>query len=300
MNYRLIEKELLHHCPVCKADVRADSIPFGQLDRYGFPVTSSWCRCCDALYINPRPTPDAYEVFYGSGDYRRLISAFSGQEDDHLLPQARVKQLASLMHAYVPRRPLSILNIGGTRADYEVLASHLSMGQYICLNPGKHEAGEGYTILPQTLETYSPQSDTFDIVCLLGTLNHLMEPGEAFKKIAQMMAPGSIFVFDFKDPLAKMARMTQPIGGLQFDHTTYPTLRTLGIMLQAAGLGLRAWHTDNQRLYSFIAARGSEETLPPLLVTHQSFLIDELLLRARRLPRRLALKSLCSVIRQAQ
>ena len=121
---------------------------------------------------------------------------------------------------------------------------------------------QGYEVLPQTIETYSPQGDVFDVVCLLGTLNHLTEPGEAFEKIAQMMAPSSIFVFDFKDPVVKMARMSQPIGGLQFDHATYPTRRTLCIMLKSAGLGLRAWHTDNQRLYTFIAASDPDAILP--------------------------------------
>lgn len=296
VDYRLVEKESLHHCPACKADVHANSTPFARLDRYGFPVATNWCQSCDLLYINPRPTPDVYKMFYDSGDYRRLITAFSGHEDDHLLPQARVQQLASLLQAHVPNRPLAVLNIGGTRADYEVLAGHISMGRYVCLNPGENEAGEGYEVLPQTLETYSPQGDVFDVVCLLGTLNHLTKPGEAFGKIARMMALGSVFVFDFKDPLAKMARMTQPIGGLQFDHTTYPTRRTLGVMLQAAGLGLRAWHTDNHRLYTFIAALGSGAALPDILAVHESSLIDGLRHRARRLPRRLALQVLRSIM----
>lgn len=296
VDYRLVEKEILHHCPACKADLQENSMPFAQLDRYGFPVTTNWCRHCDLLYINPRPTPDAYKAFYDSGDYRRLIAAFSGHEDDHLLPQARVKQLVSLLQAHVPNQPLSVLNIGGTRADYEVLAGHISIGRYVCLNPGEEEAGEGYEVWSQTLETYSPQGDVFDVVCLLGTLNHLTESGEAFGKIGRMMAPHSVFVFDFKDPLVKMARMSQPIGGLQFDHATYPTRRTLGVMLRAAGLGLRAWHTDNQRLYTFIAARDPEPVLPEIMATHDSVFIDELRLRARRLPRRLAMQALRSIV----
>jgi hypothetical protein len=300
VNYRLIEKESLHRCPACKADVQENSIPFAQLDRYGFPVVTNWCWHCDLLYVNPRPTPDAYKAFYDSGDYRRLIAAFSGHEDDHLLPQARVQQLVSLLKGHVPNRPLSVLNIGGTRADYEVLAGYIAMSRYVCLNPGEEEAGEGYEVWSQTLETYSPQGDVFDVVCLLGTLNHLAEPGDAFEKIGQMMIPSSVFVFDFKDPLVKRARMSQPIGGLQFDHATYPTRRTLGVMLKASGFGLRDWHTDNQRLYTFIAALDPEPVLPEILATHESPLINALLPRTRRLPRRLALQSLRSIIGAAR
>lgn len=300
VDYQTIAKELVEQCPACRADTKKNSILFSRLDRYGFPVITNWCQCCDLLYINPCPTPAAYKVFYDSGDYRKLISAFSGQKDDHFLAHSRVKQVVSLLSEHVPNRPLSVLNIGGTRADYDVLAGHMAISRYVCLNPGENEAGEGYEVWSQTLETFSPQGDVFDVVCLFGTLNHLTKPGEAFEKIGRMMVPGSFFVFDFKDPLAKMLRMRKPIGGLQFDHATYPTRRTLGVMLKAAGLGLHDWRTDNQRVYTFIAALGSESLLPGILTDLESPLIDELRLRARRIPVRLALQALSSILRSAQ
>ena len=60
VDYRLVEKESVHQCPACKADVHESSIPFARLDRYGFPVTTSWCQRCDLLYVSPRPTPVSY------------------------------------------------------------------------------------------------------------------------------------------------------------------------------------------------------------------------------------------------
>jgi hypothetical protein len=296
VDYEILSKEALQQCPACGADTDKNSILFARLDRYGFPTTTNWCRCCDLIYVNPCPTPAAYKGFYDSGDYRRLISAFSGQEDDHSLGHERVQQVVSLLSAHVPNRPLSVLNIGGTRADYEVLSNHISVSRYVCLNPGEKEAGQGYEVWSQTLETFSPQGDVFDVVCLFGTLNHLTKIGEAFGKIRRMMASDSIFIFDFKDPLTKMARMRQPIGGLQFDHATYPTRRTLGIMLKAAGLGLQDWHTDNKRVYTFIVALDSASVLPDILTPIESSIIDELRLLARRLPRRLALQALRSII----
>jgi hypothetical protein len=300
VNYCVIEKELLYSCPACKASAQESSITFAQLDRYGFPVTTKWCLCCDLLYLNPRPTSAAYKNFYDSGDYRRLITAFSGHENDHLIPQTRVIQVASLLKKLVPSRPLSVLNIGGTRADYEVLSGQISIGNYVCLNPGGEEAGEGYKVLSQTLEGYDPDGDVFDVVCLLGTLNHLTEPGEAFKKINRMMTQDSVFVFDYKDPLAKMARMTQPIGGLQFDHATYPTRRTLGLMMDVAGLNLLKWHTDNQRLYTFFAAQKLDQILPEIVTVRESSLIDDLRHRAGRMPRKLALQVLRSFMGMAR
>ena len=296
VDFRGLDKETLTTCPACGASILQHATPFAHLDRYGFPVQTMWCRACDLLFLNPRPTSAAYKTFYDAGAYRRLITAFSGREDDHLLPQERVRQLALLLKAYVPDRPLSVLNIGGTRADYEILATHISIGRYVCLNPGESEAGEGYEVVPATLEAYIPQGDIFDVICLFGTLNHLTEPGDAFKKIYQMTGPTSAFVLDFKDPVAKMARMTQPIGGLQFDHAVYPTRRTLGVMLDAAGLTLRTWHTDNQRLYTFIAARGADRPLPEVLKAQESPVIEAMRQRAERGHRRLAIQALRTLV----
>lgn len=292
VDYCGLLKEMLTSCPACGASVPQYSTPFAHLDRYGFPVQTMWCRACDMLFVNPRPTSAAYKVFYGGGAYRRLIEALSGHGDGHLLPQERVRHLASLLKLHVPLRPLSVLNIGGTRGDYDVLAEHIAMGRYVCLNPGESEAGEGYEVVQASLEAYVPQGDIFDVICLLGTLNHLTQPGEAFKKIAQMMGRMSVFVLDFKDPVAKMARMSQPIGGLQFDHAVYPTRRTLGIMLDAAGLTLRSWHSDNQRLYTIIAGRGVDLPQPEVFMVQESLMIETLRRRAERLPRRLVLRVL--------
>lgn len=298
VDYSRLDNETLTACPACGACVELHAVPFAHLDRYGFPVQTMWCRACDLLFVNPRPTSVAYNKFYDEGVYRRLIAAFSGHEDDHLLPQERVRQLASLMKSHVPQRSLSVLNIGGTRSDYDVLSQHIAMSRYVCLNPGEKEAGEGYEVIPQSLETYVPRGETFDVICLLGTLNHLTQPGEAFNKIANMMSMASVFVFDFKDPVVKMMRMAQPIGGLQFDHAVYPTRRTLGIMLETAGMRLHAFHTDNQRLYTFIATRDTDLDQLEIVRVRESTLIEALRRRTTRLPRRLALLALRAYIRR--
>lgn len=296
VNYSKLAKESLYYCPACKINIKKNSKPFAQLDRYGFPVITNWCQNCDLLYINPRPIPSAFKIFYNSGDYRKLILAFSGKKDDHLLPQARVIEVISMCKKHLPNRSLSVLNVGGTRADYEILSKYISISRYICLNPGEEEAGKGYKVLPSTIESYDIKGDKFDLVCLLGTLNHLTEPRLAFEKIAKVMMPDSVFVFDYKDPLAKMARMTQSIGGLQFDHPTYPTLKTLGMILKSVGMNIETFYKKNQRVYTFIAARNRKIVIPNIFNVHESPLIKELSHRAERLPIKLILRVICSLV----
>ena len=110
----------------------------------------------------------------------------------------------------------------------------------------------------------------------------------------------SIFVFDYKDPIKKMDRMINPVGALQFDHPTYPTFKTLGILMQQAQLELISSQTLNKKLYTF-SARISDKTLvDPIFDRDQA---DEILRLSRyvgRTPKRLFVKAILSNLNRQQ
>ena len=296
VDYSAMSKEKLTQCPTCGLNLLEDSTYCSCLDRYGFPVFTNWCKRCDSFFLNPRPSSKAYSEFYNSGGYRKLISAFSNGKDDHHLPQKRVKRLVSLLRSVAPDRALRVLNIGGTRTDYDLLVGRIKIDRYVCLNPGETEAGEGYKVIHQTIEDFDPKGQKFDVICMFGTLNHLTNTVDVFKKIAGLMKPQSIFIFDFKDPIIKMLSMTQPIGAIQFDHATYPTRKTLSIMMKSAKLSLYKLDTQDGKVYTILAKLNSVSYNKDLEV-NESKLISQLKLRANTFPIRLFLKALGSVLR---
>lgn len=257
-DYSAAPKEKLACCPGCGGPLDSSVVPFAAFDRYGFATQTSWCRRCDMLFVNPRLTAEAYAAFYDEGSYRALIYAFCGGGDGHTTPQKRVLRQAALLKEQLGDRPVSVLNVGGTRADYDALRAQLSLKDYLCLNPGGEEAGDAYAVEKTVLEAYDGGGRTFDLVCLFGTLNHLLWPLRSFRIVASLLAPDGLFAFDFKDPLVKMSRMSHPAGALQFDHPVYPTQRTLRHLLDESGLRCAARQTDDGRVFSFFARHAQD------------------------------------------
>ncbi len=289
-------KDTVSSCPFCNVKV-AYSVPFARLDRYGFPVETHLCTKCSGLFVSPRLSPSEYSLFYDSGAYRNLIKSFSGKTDYHVLPQDRVNEVVSLIRPYMPEKSISVLNIGGTRPDYDLLSKVLDISNYVCMNPGVQEAGDGYEVWPYTIEQMPRVKQSFDLICLLGTINHLTEPNLAFSNISKLMNDDSLFVFDFKDPIAKMSPMSQPIGALQFDHPTYPSLSTLGQLLHSNGLTLLTYQTLNDKLYTFIATRNStSSTVPPIFNRNSLKHLNNFRTKTSRVPRKLLLKSFLTLI----
>ena len=207
------------------------------------------------------------------------------------MPQKRVEEVVSFLRSVVKDRPLSVLNIGGTPSDYHALREHLKIGRYVCVNPGADEAGTGYEVWPTSIEKCDKNAEPFDLICLFGTLNHLLEPQKVFSKISGFMNSQSIFVFDYKDPVNKMERMRYPTGALQFDHSTYPTFKTLGVLLNSASFELITHQTLNKRLYTFATRLSNELKTDPLFDDSQRDTIANLKKLTNGTPTRLLFKS---------
>lgn len=295
--YDELHMERLSECPACGVSVDKNAINFSEIDRYGFPTNIQRCGICDLFFVNPRPVEAEYANMYNSGKYRKLIHALSGKDDDHKMPQKRVMEVVSFLKPIVAGRPLKILNIGGTPSDYYALKDHLQIERYVCVNPGLDEAGSGYEVWPTSFERCDKESEVFDLICLFGTINHLLDPKSVFLKVSKFMNKKSIFVFDYKDPINKMERMRYPTSALQFDHSTYPTFKTLGILMDKAKLELISSQTLNKRLYTFAAKKSDKPKLDPLFEQNQLANILRLARSSTWTPKRLILKSILSFVK---
>lgn len=300
IDYDKLITEKLTACPACDASVVNSSLNFSNLDRYGFPTQVQRCKVCELFFVNPRPIEEEYAKMYDSGKYRKLIHALSGKDDDHKMPQKRVSEVVSFLMDHVAQRPLKILNIGGTPSDYHALKEHLTIERYVCVNPGLDEAGTGYEVWPYSFEICEKDAEFFDLVCLFGTINHLLDPRSVFQKIPKYMDDEAIFVFDYKDPIKKMNRMNNPVGALQFDHPTYPTFKTLGILMQQAKLELISSQTLNKKLYTFATRVSDKPTLDPIFDQDQADEISGMSKYLGRTPKRLFAKAMLSYLNMQQ
>ncbi len=249
-DYDLEKKELLIKCPGCNTDGTDQFNDFGYIDRYGFHVRSTWCKRCGLIFINPRMSPSDYDSLYEKGHYRNILSAYRGKvkRDQNQIPR-RLEPFKRLLPDYFPdSNKTTVLDIGGTKVVFDFLNNALNIEKYICINPASTEINikedMNFKVFEGSIENFPEGKDNFDLICLFGTLNHLLGPHAVFQKISTLLKDDGLFVLDHVNRVAKMYMASHPMAQIQVDHPIYPGTDTLNFLLNRAGLSVVEKH-DN-------------------------------------------------------
>ena len=193
-------------CPVCSHDGQREHGP--NYDRYGFIYPPTTCEGCGLVYLLQHIGAKAYAEFYRSGAYRRLVSAYHGREmggcdEDYAISVYKFIEM---------RNPqASILDIGGA-------PDGLYMNSDI-IDPA---------IDGQTAETFDPAGRQWDLITVCQTVDHLLEPGSVFKKLATCLAPDGVLFFDVVD--------FDATSEYKIDHPCNFNARSATMLAHVAGL----------------------------------------------------------------
>lgn len=168
-------------CPVCGGTVTAgDCID----DRYGYGIQVRECYGCSLRYIMPRMIAIDYADLYASGAYRRLVSAYHGRE----MGGCEVDYALSVVHF-----------LQGPRLAWERILDIGGAPQGIAVKWGLDADVIDPAIDGQTAETFDPAGRQWDLITVCQTVDHLLEPGAVFKKLAGCLALDGILFFDAVD-----------------------------------------------------------------------------------------------------
>jgi SAM-dependent methyltransferase len=248
-DYDSSKKEQLERCPGCSGRKDKNFRNFGYIDRYGFRADTSWCNRCGLIFINPRMTMEAYNKFYQSGTYRNIIRIYSTKESgkkkarpqEDTIPK-RLKPITDVFPEYFGNKKLTILDIGGTREIFEYLNKKLDISKYLCINPSVKEMrpqeNSSFGFYHGTVEEFDSTGEKYDLICLFGTLNHLMEPRIVFDKIGTLLKEDGVFAFDHVNRVCKMERAAHPLRQIQIDHPICLDTPTVKWLLNQAGMGV--------------------------------------------------------------
>lgn len=243
-DYYSVKKELLIKCPACDADGEDYFQDFGYIDRYGYNTHTSWCKSCGLIFINPRMSVEDYDRLYDEGLYGNILEAYKGpvKKPKQQIPK-RLEPFIKLLPDYFPQdRAISILDIGGTKNILNYFKQALNIDKYTCINPSLSEIDiqeDGkFRVFKGSIENFPQKGEQFDLICLFGTLNHLLKPRAVFQKVSTLLKDNGLLVFDHVNRVAKMAMASHPIFQIQIDHPIYPGSETLYYLLSEAGLGV--------------------------------------------------------------
>lgn len=231
----------LAHCPLCAA---GDLVQITERDRYGYEQPSDLCRVCGLVFLNPVMTGDAYGRFY-DGVYRPLVSAYHGRLIDAGSIIGEQEEYARDVAAWIERtgggRPVTrILDIGGSTGvvAHELVRATGASATVIDPAPPEIERAKamGLDTVTGFVETWDAAGQTFDLVLLCQTIDHLLDPRAVLERVRDLLTPGGLFFVDIVEFRAGRAKAGSTQGATKVDHPFAFTEETAERALRASGL----------------------------------------------------------------
>jgi 2-polyprenyl-3-methyl-5-hydroxy-6-metoxy-1,4-benzoquinol methylase len=232
-------------CELCD---RKPLITIADKDRYGLPLKFQLCPSCGLVTLNPRWTDDRYAVFYKEY-YRPLVLEYNQRfkkkkrniSYDVAVITKRVLKLIDdfQLRTLLPSRPRILEIGGGVGIAAEALRNNLS-ASVVIVDPNEAEAEiaakKGFTVVNDVLENVDLESDCFDLVIMLRTVDHLVDCAVSFQKIHSLLKPDGRVLLDGVDYYKKMSTHLSAVKFLKIDHCYYFSPFTLVAMLNKHGL----------------------------------------------------------------
>lgn len=242
VQYERQPMEAVSVCNLCNASVFT---VLTHRDRYGFSAQVHLCRHCGLGFLNPRMTKDAYGIFYES-IYRPLVSAYHGRLIDAETVQTSEQEpyairlidwLVSLDHWFPPEARL--LDIGGsTGLIAEAISETFGMKATV-LDPAPDELSiaeaRGMETFTGMLEDFSGSSQSFDLILMCQTIDHLLDIRSSLEKVHELLTKDGLFfvdIVDFRNAYLKQASVVQ---ATKIDHPYYFTEASMRVALLLSG-----------------------------------------------------------------
>lgn len=237
-------------CPIC-GNTAAFTTVF-EIDRYGLPITTVRCDTCTLLFTNPAPTDAFLNTFYSSTMFRGLdwgVLKPNGRVLQEFNASGRAKNHIRFFKEVVfPKSggvPSSILDIGSSDGTFlREFAKVFPQVTRFCIEPGKmfrKETEKEFERIYDAIEDV-PEDKSFDILTAWHVLEHVRDPGTFLKHVASHMNASSRFVFEVPDA----DRFGTDIRPIHVDHICHYTEKTLGAVLEKAGLVIETVTRDSQ------------------------------------------------------
>jgi len=212
-----------------------------EVTRYSVPLRILRCRPCGHVYLSPRVVdadlPKLYdeEYYTGHGEYAYADDR-ENPEAAALRAGARLERIEEL----VP--PGRLLEVGcsfgaflleARRRGWEVTG--LDVSDYAV----DHCRARGITVLAGTLEIAPLDPESYDVVYLSETVEHLPRPRETVAAAAKVLAPRGVLVLATANH-ASLARLLRGArwGYYMPGHFQYFTARSLGRLMEEEGLAI--------------------------------------------------------------
>ncbi|PIQ82335.1 MAG: hypothetical protein COV76_04205 [Candidatus Omnitrophica bacterium CG11_big_fil_rev_8_21_14_0_20_64_10] len=171
-------------------------------EKYRFPVGVALCPQCGLLFFNPMWSAQGYDRFY-EADYRRLSRPDHAPEARWADQQALGRWLCESALAGILKPTHRVLEIGcdcgGTLAAIRERVGCEVIGVEPNQAASAAARARGIPVKTRSFDGFEFEPESFDLILLAKTLNHMVHPVRAVQGVDRLLKRGGYFYTDLPD-----------------------------------------------------------------------------------------------------
>lgn len=260
-------REFVPRCNVCQSGQNAI---IAQYDRYGVPSRTAMCLTCGLFYQVDRLSEAESSRFYEGGDYRTLVSSFTGSQhgieairaDQIQYARGLIRALAGYLRFPAGAR---LLDVGGSAGHVAFELQEFFGYAATVLDPALAEVEAarrlGLESICGSFETWEVNRE-YDLVLLCRSIEHVRDLRQVLQKIRGCLRPDGYFYCDFID-FTEICRMIgAPEAVTKIDHCFWLTQESATNIIRSLGFEIVAVNLSPQPpLVGFLMRRSKPEPL---------------------------------------
>ena len=225
-------------CPVCAGSV--GSLLFTQ--RFarieGVSVVDGYeavaCASCGFCFAHDVPPQTEFDRYYAAA------SKYDNAGDIPEYDRLRFAAIARDIAAHLPDRHARILDLGCATGGLLVALAELGYDRLNGREPSPSAAASarerfGLDVRDGSLFGDDEPRAPFDVVILIGVLEHLVDVPEALRRIAELLVPGGVAVIDVPDAKEFSRFPEAPFQQFSVEHVGYYSEASMTNLLGAHG-----------------------------------------------------------------
>lgn len=235
--------ENIRPCPVCGGVERTvmhrqrflDGGPLGD----GYEVVV--CRSCGAGFADGIPSQAGLDAYYAEQSKYTYDQADGAESPFDF---ARFEKIADQVVPFLTSREARILDVGCATGGLLAVLRQRGYGNLLGADPSPACAAaarrlHGVDVRGATLRQLADWTDRFELILLVGVLEHLREVAPAVETVTRLLTPGGLLYCALPDVTAFAECVNAPYQQFSVEHVNFFSPASLNRLLRQCGLAPR-------------------------------------------------------------
>jgi 2-polyprenyl-3-methyl-5-hydroxy-6-metoxy-1,4-benzoquinol methylase len=201
------------------------------------------CHSCHLMYMNPRPTQEAMFRYYAQMIASSGNTAYSTETDSRYsnIIEERTDFISTVVRRHLDIDHGNVLDVGCSQG-FLLNSLQLPGWQMTGLEPSTEAASiareRGLDVIEGFIEKTTLQSETYDVVLCMATLEHVYDLKSTMENLARSMKTGGLLFIEVPNSLTPLPQIAEFYS---FEHLSHFTSSTLNRLLNYYGFEVRGY-----------------------------------------------------------